>query len=101
MYNDSDYRITYWCWSRLDVDESTLKSVIIRPHYVEDYELRDLIFHQPFSLTYRFNGSHIQCNADKLWNDLWFSIDSDSTTSCVTNTSLPVNVKYHTKDDNL
>ena len=80
-----------------------VKKVPITTSLVEDYELQDLIFNQPFSISYRFNGSHFQCNVDELWNDSWFdyNVNSISTSPCITNTSLHVNVKYHTQDNNL
>ena len=91
----------FWCWSRRDVNEALLKEFSITTTLVEDYELQQLIFNQPFSVSYRFNGSHFQCNVDELWNDSWFDKIFDSTSPCVTNTSLPVNVKYHTQNHNL
>ena len=92
---------SFWCWSRKDISETLVKEVSITTSFVEDYELQDKIFHQPFSITYRFNGSHFQCNVDDEWNDSWFDKNTDSTSPCITNTSLPVNVKYHTQDKNL
>ena len=91
----------FWCWSRKDVNETLVKKLPITTSFVEDYELQDLIFNQPFSISYRFNGSHFQCNVDEIWNDSWFDNNVDSTSPCITNTSLPVNVKYHTDDNNL
>ena len=92
---------SFWCWSRGDVKEATVKEFPITTSLIEDYELESKIFNQPFSISYRHNGSHFQCNIDELWNDLWFDNNVDSTSPCITNTSLPVNVKYHTHDDNL
>ena len=91
----------FWCWSRKDVKEADVKDISIIASFVQDYELQDRIFNQPFSISYRFNGSHFQCNADELWNDSWFDQNVVSTSPCVTNTSLPVNVKYHNHDNNL
>ena len=91
----------FWCWSRKDVKEADVKDISIIASFVQDYELQDRIFNQPFSISYRFNGSHFQCNVvDKLWNDLWFDKNVDSTSPCITNTSLHVNVKYHATQDN-
>ena len=93
---------TFWCYSRRDVNLTQVKEEVpIITSFVEDYELQDRIFNQPFSISYRFNGSHFQCNSDEQWNDAWFDTNNDSTSPCVTNTSLPVNVKYHTQDKNL
>ena len=94
-------KIAYWCWSRQDVNETQVKGLPIMTSFVEDFELQQRIFHQPFSISYRFNGSHFQCHVDESWNDSWFDNDVDSTSPCITNTSLPVNVKYHTKGNNL
>ena len=91
----------FWCWSRKDVKEAAVKETSIIPSFVEDHELQDQIFNQPNSISYRFNGSHFQCNVDELWNDSWFDSNVDSTSPCITNTSLPVNVKFHTRDKNL
>ena len=90
----------FWCWSRKDVKEADVKELSIITSFVEDYELKDLIFNQPFSISYRFNGSHFQCNVDELWNDLWFDRNFSSNSPCITNTSLHVNVKYRTTQDN-
>ena len=93
---------TFWCYSRRDVNLTQVKEEVpIITSFVEDYELQNLIFNQPFSISYRINGSHFQCNVDEFWNDSWFDKKIDSTSPCITNTSLPVNVKYHTQDKNL
>ena len=92
---------TIWCWSRKDINETQIKKLPIITSFVEDYELQDLIFNQTFSISYRFNGSHFQCNVDEFWNDLWFDKNVDSTSPCITNTSLHINVKYHAQDNNL
>ena len=92
---------TFWCYSRRDVNLTQVKEEVpIITSFVEDYELQDLIFNQPFSISYRFNGSHYQCNVDELWNDAWFDKNVGSNSPCVTNTSLPINVLYHTTQDN-
>ena len=91
----------FWCLSRRDVNETLVKQQTIITSFVEDNELQHLIFDQPFSISYRFNGSHFQCNVDELWNDSWFVKNVDSTSPCITNTSLHVNVKYHAQDNNL
>ena len=97
---DYEYYHNYWCWSRRDFDETTLKNTIIISDYVEDKELQDLIS-QPFSMRYHFNGSHFQCDKNESWNDRWFSVETESTSPCITNTSLPVNVKYHAANKTL
>ena len=40
-------------------------------------------------------------SVDNSWNDAWFSVETDSTSPCVTNTSVPINVKYHCADNEL
>ena len=95
----ADFAKTDWCWSRQDVNETLVKKLPIIS-FVKDYELHDMIFNQPFSLSYRSNGSHFQCNVDESWNDVWFDNNVSSTSPCVANTSLPVNVKYHKSQDN-
>ena len=97
----ADFTQKDWCWSRQDVKEPLVKELPIITSFFEDYELQDRIFNHPFSISYRFNGSHFQCNSDEQWNDAWFDTNNDSTSPCVTNTSLPVNVKFHTQDNNL
>ena len=93
--------MTYWCWSRRDVEVTALRSTIVNPNYVDDYELKDQIFQQILSINYRFNGSHFQCDSDEVWNDSWFKIDTDSISPCITSSSLPVNVKYQAHDNSL
>ena len=97
--SDLDYK--FWCWSRGDVKEADIKKYPITTSFVEDLELQELIFNHPFTISYRFNGSHFQCNVDELWNDSWFNNTADSTSPCITNTSLHVNVKYRNDDNNL
>ena len=97
--SELDYK--FWCWSRRDVKEADVKKYPITTSFVEDLELQDLIFNHPFTISYRFNGSHFQCNVDELWNDSWFNDSAASTSPCITNTSLPVNVRYRTDDNNL
>ena len=63
-------------------------------------ELIDLI-KQTFKTKYRFNGTHIKCDSNKKWAGPWVDIAADSNTPCVTNTSLEVNMKYRSVNDNL
>ena len=91
---------TYWCWSRKDVEENRIKKLTLSTSITRIDELIDLI-KQPFKTRYLFNGTHIKCDSKEKWAGLWFNIDADSITPCVTNTSLEVNVKYRSSNKNL
>ena len=91
---------TYWCWSRKDVEENRIKKLTLSTSITRIDELIDLI-KQPFKTRYLYNGTHIRCDSKEKWAGLWFNIDADSITPCVTNTSLEVNVKYRSSNKNL
>ena len=93
------YSYTYWCWSRRDIREDTIKNKILSTAMVDDHELTDLS-KKPFSVRYLFNGSHYKCDFSEEWADKWFSATDYNISPCVTNTSLAVNVKFKPASDN-
>ena len=98
----TDYGLvgSYWCFSRLDVDEDLIKDFIIATT-LEDNEIKDLMI-QSFSTKYLYNDTHFKCDSEEEWASSWHSIDTDSTLSlCLANTSLPVNLKYHATGESL
>ena len=91
--------LEYMCMSRRDMDEEIIKNTTVTTAYIHN-ELNDLIF-EPFSTKYQFNGTHFKCDSEEKWAGSWFNIDADSTSPCTTNTTISVNVKYHSDDNNL
>ena len=53
---------------------------------------------KPFSVRYLSNGTHYQCDYSQEWANASYVITDDNTSPCVTNTSLPVNVKFKAAD---
>ena len=89
----------YWCWSRQDVSEDKIKNQILSTAVVDDHDLKELIT-TPFSVRYLSNETHYKCDFSEKWADAWYVITNTSTSSCVTNTSLAVNVKFKPAADN-
>ena len=87
----------YWCWSRLDVSEDKIKKQILSTAIVDDHELTELS-KKPFSVRYKFNGTHYKCDCSEEWANTWFLNTDYNTSPCVTNTSLAVNVKFQATD---
>ena len=75
----------YWCWNRLDNEETVLKNRIISTAYVDDVILFEQI-NQPFSSIVRHNGTHTICGS----NENWTSPYHEAYFYCSTNTSVPV-----------
>ena len=95
----------YWCWSRHDVSEDTIQKELLSTSVVDVYELTDLI-KKPFSIIYKSNGTHYKCGCSEEWGckwvaNAWYILTNDNTSSCVTNTSMPVNVKFKATDNKL
>ena len=84
---------SYWCWSRQDVAEETIKGQILSTANVDDNEFKNLIV-KPFSVRYLSNTTHYKCDYDSIWTGTWYPIDVDNTSQCMANNSLPVNVKF-------
>ena len=81
-----DYTATFWCWSRKDVDEKTIKNVSISTAHVEDDDLIAKI-NQPFSTQFTFNGTHLKCDTMEKWATESIFVNSEySTMICVTST---------------
>ena len=78
--------LQYWCWNRLDNDETILKNLTISTAYVND----DLLFqqiNQPFTSIIRNSGNHTICGS----NENWVSINyTDRIFYCPTSTGIPV-----------
>ena len=77
--------LQYWCWNRLDYNETILKDLAISSAYVND----DVLFqqlNQPFTSIIQNNGTHTICGGDKNWaypyHDEYFY--------CPTSTGIPV-----------
>ena len=67
---------------------------------VDDHELTELI-KKPFSVRYKFNGTHYKCDSSEKWANTWYIITDYNMSPCVTSTSLPVNVKFRVADNQL
>ena len=79
-----DNQLKYWCWNRLDNNETILRNLPISTAYVND----DVIFqqlNQPFTSIIQNNGTHTICDGNKKWaypyNDEYFY--------CHTSTGIP------------
>ena len=94
------YENSYWCWSRQDVDEETIKSQILSTALVDDIEFKELIV-EPFSVRYLSNKTHYKCDYDSIWTGTWYPIDADNISPCMANNSLPVNVKFRASNSKL
>ena len=90
---------SYWCMSRQDIDEHKIKDLMVTPAYINN-ELDDIIF-KSFSTRYHFNGTHFKCHSEEKWAGLWFKIDVDSVSPCMTDTKISINMKYNHSADNL
>ena len=86
-YKESVYerQLKYWCWNRLDNNETILKNLLISTAYVND----DVLFqqlNQPFTSIIQNNGTHTICGGNKNWaypyHDEYFY--------CPTSTGIPV-----------
>ena len=85
FYKKYDLQLKYWCWNRLDNNETVIKNLAISTAYVND----DVLFqqlNQPFTSIIQNNGTHTICGGDKNWaypyNSEYFS--------CLTSTGIPV-----------
>ena len=77
----------YWCWNRLDNDETILKNLTISAAYVND----DLLFqqiNQPFTSIVHRNETHTICGS----NENWATPYNDSSFYCPTSAGIPVAV---------
>ena len=93
------YSNQYWCWSRRDVSEETIKDAILSTAVVDDYEMTELS-KNPFSVRYLSNGTHYKCDHSEEWANAWYTVTDYNTSPCITNTSLAVNVKFKPAADN-
>ena len=75
----------YWCWNRLDNDETILKNLTISTAYVNDDVLFEQI-NQPFTSMVRNNGTHTICSS----NENLASPNFDDFFYCPTSTGIPV-----------
>ena len=77
--------LQYWCWNRLDNNETILKELTISTAYVNNDVLFQQI-NQPFTSIIHTNGSHTICGRNKNWvfpyHDDYFY--------CPTSTGIPV-----------
>ena len=65
-YKGYDRQLKYWCWNRLDNNETVIKNLAISTAYVND----DVLFqqlNQPFTSIIQNNGTHTICGANKNW----------------------------------
>ena len=90
----------YWCWSRKDVSEGQIKKELLSTAVVDDYKLAELI-RKPFSVRYISNETHYKCDYSEQWANAWYMITDYNNSPCVTNTSLPINVKFKPVDNQL
>ena len=76
---------SFWCWSRKDYNESYLKTLNISIGYREETIVID-----PFSTTFRYNGSHVKCSSEEYWAQTWVDVSNPkeyfSPIPCVTST---------------
>ena len=77
--------LQYWCWNRLDQDETILKDLNISSAYVNDDVLFQQI-NQPFTSIIRNNGSDTICSS----NENWVSSYNDDNFYCPASTGVPV-----------
>ena len=86
FYKDSYVKmLQYWCWNRLDNDETILKNLNISTAYLDDDVLFQQI-HQPFTSIIRNNGNHTICDS----NENWVSNYTDTWFYCPTSSGIPV-----------
>ena len=75
---------SFWCWSRMDYNETYLKTLNISRAYTENK-------FNSFSTIFLFNGSHVNCNSGEEWAETWFDITNQfqygPLVPCVTNSS--------------
>ena len=85
-YKGYDRQLKYWCWNRLDNNETILKNLLISTAYVND----DVLFqqlNQPFTSIIQNNGTHTICGS----NENWISPYEDGGYfPCPTSTGIPV-----------
>ena len=62
---DEDFQ-KFWCWSRKDNDEKTIKNVSILAPRVDNDDFFAKI-NQTFSSQFTFNGSHLKCDTMEKW----------------------------------
>jgi hypothetical protein len=77
--------LNYWCWNRLDNDETILKNLTISTAYVNDDVLFQQI-NQPFSSMIHRNETHAICGS----NENWAVPYKDANVYCPTSTGIPV-----------
>ena len=77
--------LQYWCWNRLDNNETILRNLPISTAYVND----DVLFqqlNQPFTSIIQNNGTHTICGGNKNWAYPYHS----EYFYCPTSTGIPV-----------
>ena len=90
----------YWCLSRQDVIEDIIKSATLSTGLVAYEDFGELVV-KPLSVRYLFNKTHYKCDYEEKWASTWYSIGADNVSICMTNTSFPINVKFHASGNNL
>ena len=94
--NDSDFITEFWCWSRKDNDEKSIKNVPISTSRFEDDKLTQEI-NQPFFTQFTFNGTHLKCDSMEKWatESIDVSTTSYAILPCVTNTISVAQFNYY------
>ena len=90
----------FWCWSRKDNDEKTIKNISISGGRVKDKYLIAKI-NQPFSTQFTFNGTHLKCDTMEKWANESIHVNifsSDAVLPCVTSTISVARFVYNQYD---
>ena len=97
----NDFADYYYCWSRQDEEENSIKNLIIETGYQVDNELTEQL-KQSFSTRYHFNGTHYKCaTTSEEWADIWFTVNESGLSPCLSDTKIPVNVLYRNTTNKL
>jgi hypothetical protein len=82
------------------VNEETIKSTTLSTALVDDDEFKEVIL-EPFSVAYQSNKTHYKCAYESSWTATWYPIGVDNLSPCMTNNSLPINLKFKAKSSKL
>ena len=90
--------LTYFCWSRHDNNEATLKNLTISAGHYDNSELNKIL-NRPFTAKFYVNESHIICQDNEDWGSIIY--DGSTFVYCPTSTGIPVAYFFYSRSGKL